>query len=46
MEDIEMEKRKKKPVGLIIVTAILLLMISCSLVYAHFGGFSTGKVQI
>ena len=38
-----MEKRKKKPICLIIVICILLIMISCSLVFAHFGGFSTGK---
>jgi erythromycin esterase len=43
MEDIEIEKKNKKPIRLIIVTVILLLMVTCSLVYAYFGGFSTGK---
>ena len=38
-----MEKKNKKPIRLIIVTVILLLMVTCSLVYAYFGGFSTGK---
>ena len=38
-----MEKKNKKPIRLIIVTGILLIMVTCSLVYAHLGGFSTGK---
>ncbi len=38
-----MEKRNKKTTRLIIVTGILLLMVTCSLIYAHLGGFSTGK---
>ena len=38
-----MEKKNRKPIRLIIVTGILLIMVTCSLVYAHLGGFSTGK---
>ena len=37
------EKKNRKPIRLIIVTGILLIMVTCSLVYAHLGGFSTGK---
>ena len=38
-----MKKRKKKPIGVIITTTVLLVMVVCGLVYSHFGGFSTGK---
>jgi len=38
-----MEKKNRKPIRLIIVTGILLIMVTCGLVYAHLGGFSTGK---
>ncbi|WP_022768887.1 erythromycin esterase family protein [Butyrivibrio sp. NC2007] len=38
-----MEKKNRKLIRLIIVTGILLIMVTCSLVYAHLGGFSTGK---
>ena len=38
-----MEKKNRKPIRLIIVTGILLIMVTCSLVYAHLGGFSTGE---
>ena len=34
-----MEKKNRKPIRLIIVTGILLIMVTCSLVYAHLGDF-------
>ncbi len=38
MEVTELEKRKKKPIGVIITTTVLLVMVVCGLVYSHFGG--------
>lgn len=38
-----MRNIKKKSKGLIILISILLAILVCSLVYGHFGGFSTGK---
>ena len=38
-----MVKTKKKPIGKIIVITVLLAIVITGLIFAHFGGFSTGE---